>query len=179
MHSALKVGGIPLYRLARRGLEVPRSPRRVHIYRLEFQEWQPPVATIEVECSKGTYIRSLAHDLGLKLGCGAHLSGLVRLQDGPFHIKDSVDLCQFHEAIKDATWESLIYPADYPLQHLPAVILGPEQEASFRHGRSLALPPPPPGQGRCRAYSQPGRFLGLLRFLPEEAQWRGELLLDL
>ncbi|MGB2885276.1 MAG: tRNA pseudouridine(55) synthase TruB, partial [Dehalococcoidia bacterium] len=74
MYSAVKHQGVPLYRWARAGIELPRKTRKVEFYRIEVLEWRPPLLSLEVECSKGTYIRSLAHDLGAKLGCGAHLS---------------------------------------------------------------------------------------------------------
>ena len=86
MHAAIKVGGQKLYDLARRGEEIPRSPRPVTFHDLEMLEWSPPAATLLVDCSKGTYIRALARDLGAALGTGAYLSNLVRLRAGPFHL---------------------------------------------------------------------------------------------
>ena len=84
MYSALKHKGIPLHRLARRGVEVKREPRRVEISRLELTAWESPECTLELTCSPGTYVRTLAHDLGQALGCGAHLAGLTRLASGEF-----------------------------------------------------------------------------------------------
>ncbi len=92
MHSAIHHKGKRLYELARQGIEVDREPRQVEISRLELLAWQPPVVTIEVDCSGGTYIRSLAQDIGTALGCGAHLKRLVRLKSGPFHLDDAVSL---------------------------------------------------------------------------------------
>jgi tRNA pseudouridine55 synthase len=94
MHSAIKIAGVPLYKLARKGVEVERKPRLVHIYDFSFSEYQPPVATFRVACTKGTYVRSLAHELGQKLGCGAHLATLRRLQIGRLHVQDALPLDQ-------------------------------------------------------------------------------------
>jgi tRNA pseudouridine55 synthase len=89
VYSALKQKGIPLYRRARRGEPIQPAPRRVHIHRIELIAWQPPELTLEVDCSAGTYIRSLAHDLGEALGCGGHLMALVRLASGPFNLESA------------------------------------------------------------------------------------------
>ena len=92
MHSAVQQGGKRLYELARQGIEVERQPRPVTIYRLELLAYTAPVLELLVECSKGTYIRSLAHDLGETLGCGAYLAGLVRTRHGPFRLADAVTM---------------------------------------------------------------------------------------
>ena len=92
MVSAIKVGGKQLYKLARQGVEIPREPRLVHIYTYKFSEYEEPFAYFRVSCTKGTYIRSLAHDLGEKLGCGAHLSRLRRLSSGRFEVADAAAL---------------------------------------------------------------------------------------
>lgn len=94
MVSAIKVGGQPLYKLARQGKEIPREPRLVHIYTLRFSDYEEPFAYFRVSCTKGTYIRSLAHDLGQKIGCGAHLSRLRRLGSGRFDVADATPLSE-------------------------------------------------------------------------------------
>jgi tRNA pseudouridine55 synthase len=94
MVSAAKVGGVPLYRLARKGLEVERKPRLVHIYSFQFVSYCEPIATFRVACTKGTYVRSLAHDLGQKLGCGAHLATLRRTESGRFSVTQALPLAQ-------------------------------------------------------------------------------------
>ncbi len=94
MVSAIKVGGKPLYKLARQGIEVVREPRLVHIYTFKFSEYEEPFAYFRVSCTKGTYVRSLAHDLGQKLGCGAHLTRLRRLGSGRFDVADAVPLAE-------------------------------------------------------------------------------------
>ena len=92
MVSAIKKGGVPLYKLARQGIEVEREPRLIHIYNYRFTEYAAPRGKFRVACTKGTYIRSLAHDLGQKLGCGAHLTELRRSASGKFDVADAVTL---------------------------------------------------------------------------------------
>ena len=94
MVSAVKKDGVPLYKLARKGIEVPREPRLVHIYNLRFSAYEEPYAAFRVACTKGTYVRSLAHDLGQKLGCGAHLATLRRVVSGRFDVADAVEFEQ-------------------------------------------------------------------------------------
>jgi tRNA pseudouridine55 synthase len=92
MVSAIKKDGVPLYKLARKGIEVEREPRLVHIYNFRFTEYAEPLGKFRVACTKGTYIRSLAHDLGQKLGCGAHLTTLRRSASGKFDVADAITL---------------------------------------------------------------------------------------
>lgn len=96
MVSAVKIDGVPLYKLARKGVEVERKPRLIHIYTYKFTSYTEPVGVFRVACTKGTYVRSLAHDLGQKIGCGAHLSTLRRLVSGKFDVADAItmeDIC--------------------------------------------------------------------------------------
>ncbi|MEO6035482.1 MAG: tRNA pseudouridine(55) synthase TruB [Verrucomicrobiota bacterium] len=92
MVSAIKVGGVPLYKLARKGIEVERKPRLVRIYSFRFSKYDEPIGQFRVGCTKGTYVRSIAHDIGQKLGCGAHLHTLRRLASGSFDIAESLPL---------------------------------------------------------------------------------------
>jgi len=94
MVSAVKKDGVPLYKLARKGIEVPREPRLIHIYNFRFTAYEEPYAAFRVACTKGTYVRSLAHDLGQKLGCGAHLATLRRVVSGRFDVADAVEFEQ-------------------------------------------------------------------------------------
>lgn len=94
MFSALKRDGVPLYKLARQGVEIERTPRTVTISRLEITAFTPPLAALRVVCSKGTYVRTLIHDLGARLGCGAHMTGLRRVRCGTLHIDDSHTLVE-------------------------------------------------------------------------------------
>jgi tRNA pseudouridine55 synthase len=177
MYSAVKHKGRPLYKLARAGIEVGRKSRPVTIHRLELIIWQPPAATLEVECSKGTYIRSLAHDLGKALGCGAHLTGLVRTRCGLFDIRDAVSMPRLEEAFRSGYWEHFVHPVDSVLQDFSAVIVNDAAEDAIRNGSPLALEQDSQGSDAgsrqyCRAYSRDGRFLAVLCFAPEKGTWR-------
>jgi tRNA pseudouridine55 synthase len=90
MVSAVKKDGVPLYKLARKGIEVERKPRLIHIYSFRFTNYEEPFGSFRVACTKGTYVRSLAHDLGQKLGCGAHLATLRRVVSGKFDVQDAI-----------------------------------------------------------------------------------------
>ena len=92
MVSAIKIKGVPLYKLARKGIEVAREPRLVHIYNCRFTNYEPPLGQFKVACTKGTYVRSIAHELGQKLGCGAHLTALRRSVSGKFDVADATKL---------------------------------------------------------------------------------------
>lgn len=94
MVSAKKVGGVPLYKLARQGKEVVREPRLIHVYTFRFHDYEEPFAYFRVSCTKGTYVRSLAHDLGQKLGCGAHLTALRRTGSGRLEVGDALPLAE-------------------------------------------------------------------------------------
>jgi tRNA pseudouridine55 synthase len=94
MVSAIKKNGVPLYKLARKGIEVERQARLIHIYNYKFSDYQEPVGRFRVACTKGTYIRSLAHELGLKMGCGAHLNTLRRTVSGKFNVADAIEFEQ-------------------------------------------------------------------------------------
>jgi len=92
MVSAIKKGGVPVYKLARKGIEVEREPRLIHVYNFRFTDYAEPLGKFRVACTKGTYIRSLAHDLGQQLGCGAHLTSLRRSASGKFDVADALSL---------------------------------------------------------------------------------------
>jgi tRNA pseudouridine55 synthase len=94
MVSAVKKDGVPLYKLARKGIEVPREPRLVHIYNFRFSAYQEPLAHFRLACTKGTYVRSIAHDLGQKLGCGGHLATLRRVASGKFDVAQAIPLAE-------------------------------------------------------------------------------------
>jgi tRNA pseudouridine55 synthase len=171
--SALKHQGKRLYELARAGIEVETDAREVTVYRMEILEWHIPYLIIEVECSKGTYIRSIAHDIGQSLGCGAHISALIRTKYGPFNISDSITLPQLEDAFNHEYWQELLYPMDIVINDWVAVIVTPEQECDILNGRTLPCSVDNT-ETRCRAYSSDGRFLAILRSLPDKAIWQPE-----
>lgn len=170
MYSALKHEGRPLYRYARTGKTVARQVRTVTIYRLEIGRYESPVVEVEMEVGRGAYVRAVAHDLGERLGCGAHLEGLSRVRSGPFSLDDAVGLDQFREAVERDSWRELLYPADHVLESWYAALLGEQHSLDVRRGRPLALAPTRPEfndvalDTPCRAYSHEGDFLAILRY---------------
>lgn len=138
MVSAVKVGGRPLYRAARRGESVERKPRRVRVYELEVEEFDPPVyrATIRVVASSGTYVRTLAADIGEKLGCGAHLESLRRLSVGSFSEKDAVSLDALSEASPEEKARHVL-PMRSAMRDFPSLVVGGEESQAVSHGRPL------------------------------------------
>ena len=175
MYSALKQKGKRLYELARAGIEVEREPRRVEVFKIEVQEWSPPVVTLEVRCGRGFYMRSLAYDLGRALGCGAHLKGLVRLRTGPFKITAALSLDDAERKFDDGTWRDVLHAPDAVLGDMRAFIVGRRTEDMIRDGRPVPSGPriPPTGPGEeCRVYSVDGRFVAIVAFDAAARQWR-------
>lgn len=162
--SAIKRDGQRMYRLARAGVAVEPAPRQVEVFHLELVGWQPPLLAIELECGRGFYLRSVAHDLGEALGCGGHLKELVRVKYGTFSEADSVDLERLEEAFKQGEWEPLLRPMDSVLQGLKRVELGEAEARLVRNGRPLPLRIRGLVGERARAYDPTGRFMAILRF---------------
>ncbi|MGB2694219.1 MAG: tRNA pseudouridine(55) synthase TruB [Dehalococcoidia bacterium] len=168
MYSALKYKGQPLYSYARAGKEVPREERTVSVYRLEMRRFEPPEMELEMECGRGAYVRTLVHDLGQALGCGAHMTGLTRLQSGPFTLKDAIDLETLEAAVESGAWEYLLQPVDRVLETWEAALLDEAHSRDVRQGRLVALAPVrdevlnTPPETPCRAYSLDGDFLAIL-----------------
>jgi len=175
IYSALKHQGKPLYELARAGITVERRSRLVKIHHLELIDWQSPVVTIEVVCGKGTYIRSLAHDLGQSLGCGAHLKNLVRLRCGLFDIRDAVSLPQLEHAFRYGYWQHFVYPLDIVLLNWSAMVVSDDTGRVIRNGSPVDyVGRHSSEENRCRVYTPDGFFLGVLRFNSEKGQWQPE-----
>jgi len=171
--SAIRRGGQRLYRRARAGEEVIAPPRQVYIRQLRLLSWESPYLRLEVTCGSGTYVRSLAHDLGERLGCGAHLSGLVRLRVGPLRLEEALTPEALAEAVAQGRTEVYLLPMDLPLRHWPALELDEQQARDLLDGKALSLPGTGgAGQPRARAYGPDGRLLALLRFEPERRCWR-------
>lgn len=158
MHSALKYGGRPLYEMARQGVTVPRSPRRIAIHEIEVLERVGEVLRIRVSCSKGTYVRVLAEDLGSALGCGAHLAALRRTVAGCFAITQAVTLDELG-GMEISARERRLMPVDALLQGLPPLHLDEGTAGAFLNGRTVGRQDGP--QGRRRVYAGPSELLGV------------------
>jgi len=179
-YSAIKVKGRQSYELAREGIEVSHQPRKVRIDSLELLAFNHPYLKVKVLCSKGTYIRSLANDLGEKLGCGAFLKDLVRTAYGPFKIAEAVSPASFQDAMRNSNAGSLIYPTDYPLLGWGKQVLDPEEAQDVRRGHDLDLGQVNPEDNiYCRAYSPDGRFLAIMKVVPESGLWHPEKVFDI
>ncbi len=168
MYSAIKKSGKKLYELARAGETIEREPRRVTISELTLTDSALPDITLEVACSPGTYIRSLAHDLGEALGVGAHLTGLVRVASGSFHVNDAVTLGVLQRSFETGAWREYLLAPDTALRDLPAVHLDEEQAARVQHGNTV--PAPDGVAGQHRAYAPDGELLAILD--AQGGRWR-------
>ena len=156
MHAAIKHQGRPLYVYARRGEQVTRAPRRVAIRRLELEGFAGDEATVFVECSKGTYVRALAEDIGAELGCGAHLAALERLAVGPFALEQSIKLDAF-EAIPAARRRERLLPPHSLLESWPRLRLAVDLAVKFRQGRAV---PTDLAEKSVAVFREDGSFLG-------------------
>ena len=178
MYSALKMDGKRLYKLARSGIDVDimHKTRDVEIHGIEILEFDYPKLIIEVKCGKGTYIRSLAHDLGESLGCGGHISDLVRLFCGSFPSEESVTLDQLEATIGSTdNWQKHLYPIDRVLLNLKSVSLTTESEKQLRNGQAIS---PDCTESKSdhleerRAYNLQGTFVALVRFDHVTNTWK-------
>lgn len=166
MYSAVKHAGERLYKLARQGVEVERTPRRIHIYALELRAVELPEIEIDVHCSKGTYVRTLAEDIGRELGCGGHVSQLRRTGVGPY----TEPACNFVtlDEVRDladqegaaAVLDALLLPLESALEHWPAVRLSMDAAFYLQQGQAVLVPQAPTA-GLVRLYDPSQRFLGV------------------
>lgn len=158
MHSALKHKGKPLYEYIRKGETVERQSRRVVIHELTLEHWEGEVLVFSVRCSKGTYVRTLAEDIGEALGCGAHLTGLRRTAIAGFSLSQAYDWDAL-QAMDAERLDGCLLPVDVMLPDYPAILLSDEQVRRIAQGqvlRGMAAP-----QGPCKLYDPAGVFVGL------------------
>ena len=170
MHSAIKIGGRRLYEAARRGEIVERPPRPVTFFELDLIDWQPPVAQVCVDCSKGTYVRTLAYDLGRTLGSGAYLSGLVRLRTGPFALEDAWTISALqvladegHDVLR-SWWSQIAHHPDASIFQLPALVLDDSNARRWHQGGTVQRDMTSgvaPDSGPVRAYDSGGNWIGI------------------
>jgi tRNA pseudouridine55 synthase len=174
MFSSVKKGGVPLYRLARRGEEVERAPRPIRIDSLKMHHYVPPEIGVEISCSPGTYVRTLASDLGERLGCGAHLSGLRRTGSGPFLLDQAASVEDLEAAAERGACESRLIAPERILG-LPVVKLQVEQARRVAHGGDIPVAEasgpfesgatPRPGD-RLAALAPSGALLAVMELRP-------------
>lgn len=169
-YSAIKVKGKRAYEMAREGEEVELEPRTIHVYSIELLEWAPPEVVVDVYCSSGTYMRSLAHELGERIGCGAHLVGLRRTKSGRFTLRDSTPLNKLRQAFDDGSWYQYLIPAAEALSDWPSIELTQEQVEDVHHGHRIPAEPDSPKQ--VRAISEQGELVALLELMEEEMVWQ-------
>lgn len=177
-YSAVKVKGIPSYRLARSGLTEQLKPRTVNISSIEILSFASPHLKIRVRCYKGTYIRSLAHDLGNMLGCGAYLTELVRTVYGPYNLDNALSLNEIAGSITNGSFPQLLYPLDHPLSDWPKVTIDRNLTVSIMHGKSIEIDNIQSvqlnGDSLLRCYDQHDKFIAVLRYEADRGLWHPE-----
>ena len=179
MYSALKVGGKKLYELAREGKTVERKARPVTIHQIEIQKINLPRVTMEVSCSKGTYIRTLCHDIGEKLGCGACMESLLRTKVSRFALEDSLTLEEIAKKKQEGTLEEAIIPVDAMFSDCRSVEVKEAGSTYLYNGNPFALSfvkkkePYQPGE-RVRVYDAHGTFIGIYNYRQEQKMFRLE-----
>ena len=164
MYSAVKVDGHRLYDLARAGRQIERPPRRVSVRSIDIDDIDLPFATLTVECGKGTYLRSIAHDLGQTLGCGAYVTELTRLSCGQFQGTEGISPDALEQAAASGDWTRHLHPIDWALRELPAAQVDVDRAWAVRHGQTISAEPAKidPSDARLwRIYGPDGIFLAL------------------
>lgn len=174
-YSAIKLHGKKAYELARKGEKAALVPRRVTIKSMAVVGWEPPTISVMVLCSKGTYIRSLARDLGERLGIGGHLGALVRCSSGPFGLNDAIGIDDLRLAAEFGYLEKLVLAPDIAVAHLPAIIIGDAHTRDMRGGRRWPVRADHTISGPVRVYSTGGEFLGLAAV--GDGKWQPKLVL--
>jgi len=169
-YSAVKVQGRKAYEMAREGEEVELEPRKIQVYSLDLLEWDSPEAVVDVFCSSGTYVRSLANDLGTALGCGAHLVGLRRTKSGRFTLRDAVPLRRLQESFTAGNWYKYLIPAAEALGDWQSVELDADQVELIRHGHRV--PADPGAEGWARGISEQGDLVALLELDNATMEWQ-------
>ena len=176
MYSAVKVDGQRLYKLARAGIEVEREARTVEIHGIQLTRMELPMLTLDVECGRGVYMRSLAHDLGEALGCGGHVIDLERRNCGGFSSDHGVTLEQLEaDAHIPDGWRRHLHPVDWVVRDMKTVTVGSAAEKFLRNGQSVSLGRPEVNAGyleQFRAYNTAGQFLALVRYDRAGNSWK-------
>ncbi len=171
-YSAIKVNGKRAYDIARSGEEVEMEPRMITVHSLELLEWEPPEAVIDIQCSSGTYIRSLAHDLGQVMRSGATLINLRRTKNGRFTLRDSVSLRKLEEAFTNGDWYRYLIPAAEALADWYTIELDNEEVDKVRHGHRVPASEIMETGTLARAITQQGELVALMAYVEEDQEWQ-------
>ncbi len=176
MYSALKVNGRKLYELAREGITVERKSRRITVHEIRILEMQLPEVRMSVSCSKGTYIRTLCHDIGEKLGCHGCMESLLRTSSGQFGIEDAKRLSEIEEFVKEGRLSEILIPVDEMFSSLPKAVLKESGEKSAYNGNALKRQMFSGISGEdkeeIRVYDRKGRFIGVYAFDRGRGEYR-------
>ena len=177
MYSALKVNGKKLYELAREGIEVERKRRNVTIFEIQILEVNLPVVRMRVHCSKGTYIRTLCHDIGEKLGVGGCMQSLLRTKVSCFELKESLTLKQVETFVKNGELEQILMPVDRLFQEKQAIVVKPEFEALVLNGNPISKKAVEKAgvyedQESVRVYDKKGCFVGIFEYRAGKQEFR-------
>ncbi|MBI3242092.1 MAG: tRNA pseudouridine(55) synthase TruB, partial [Chloroflexi bacterium] len=175
--SAVQVGGRRAYNMARHGETPNLAPRSVTIHGLDLISWQSPDLTLNITCSAGTYIRSLAHDLGRALGCGGYLTALSRTAAGGFTLEDAHELSHIESTFKAGNGATLIRPTDHALSSWPVVSLDAAGANRILHGNPVPIQNLPQGSGLGRAYDPNGCLIAIVEADPASGQWKPKKVL--
>ena len=176
IYSALKRGGKKAYELARAGELIELEPRPAEIFSLELSDWEAPDFALDVTCAAGTYIRSLAHDLGQMLGCGAHLIGLRRLASGNFTVNQAVTVDELQQSFVSGHWLRYLRRADEALPDWPAVHLAADAVKQILHGQPIPLEEY--SEDWARAYNLAGDLIAVLRADKQNNKWHPHIVLQ-
>ena len=171
-YSAIKIQGQAAYKRTRAGEEITLEARPIEITRLEIRSWQNPTLVLDVTCSKGTYIRSLAYDLGKALGCGAYLGGLVRTRSGPFRLEESVTLEELARASEQNELTRYAQPADRALEQYPSLQLNDEDAERVKHGNVFTCESANVERSLARVYNTTGDFIAIAQWEPQLKKWQ-------
>jgi len=168
-YSAVKVKGKHAYELARKGKKVELEPRLINVYSLDLLEWNPPEVVVDVHCSSGTYVRSLAYDLGELLECGAYLTGLRRSKSGQFTLRDAVPLRKLTDAFETNAWYQYLIPAAEALSDWPSIILTNEEIELVKHGHRIERNEGK--EGLVRAITEQVELVALMEYDAEKKEF--------
>ncbi len=169
-YSAIKINGQKAYDLARKGKSVQLPSRKVTVFSFDLIEYNPPEIAVDIYCSSGTYIRSIAHEMGKVLGPGAYLNGLRRTVSGRFSLRDAITLPDLQTCFTEGTWYQHLIPAAESLPDMPEVLLTLESEADIHNGRRIPAEPGAPAL--AKGVSELGELIALLEFDPETVEWK-------